>query len=676
MITLELLGGLSVDGDGLSANARVRQRKPMALLAIIAGAAPRPLSREHATALLWPESDEDRARNSLRQAVFQIRKDLGEEVLVSDASGALSLDPEQIHVDLWAFREALENNRLDAAVAAYGGPFLDGYRTPGGSELDHWVDGTRRELTLSYIEALDALGTRARAEGRYDEAVRLRRALVVANPLSSRAARSLLEALTDAGDRTGALDYAAVYSAMVEDELGVEPDPGVTEFAERLRADPELGVRAAPPPAPDADASSADAEPALPTSGPDGVSPVPNGSRAPESWGSLRRAAAAAVLVALGFVLGRWEPRSNEPLDVSSANEPIAVFVSGASPLDGRDPGVRLVACTGPSCPEGPLPTAAWVVPRSGEYGEPPAGSRFISAIRDGTSPARSLECCTTAVFEMEFETPPGLPVARIDLRSLADDRATFAVNGVPIGGHPGELPARHFLAPGARFTSEFEPSADGRNVLRITLDDTGGAMAVQFAGEVTGVDAASTPRVAEEGTSVAAPGGVIMLGSGARVYEGRDPDLRLVSCEGPGCTDEPFPQRPWVVAKAGAYAPPARGTNFVSTRPDGTRLGGEGLACCTTAVFEIEFDAPDDATSARIVFTTLADNRVLADVNGVRFGEQSASTDDLNFLEPSVFVHDFIPSLAGPNVLRVTLEDWGGQIALQFQAFVSFGAD
>lgn len=57
----------------------------------------------------------------------------------------------------------------------------------------------------------------------------------VLEPLNSTVAVSLMKALAGAGNRPGALQFAAVHESLVRDELGVPPDPAVVSLVEELR---------------------------------------------------------------------------------------------------------------------------------------------------------------------------------------------------------------------------------------------------------------------------------------------------------------------------------------------------------------------------------------------------------------------------------------------------------
>ncbi|MFQ5889209.1 MAG: hypothetical protein ACE5JR_04050 [Gemmatimonadota bacterium] len=53
--------------------------------------------------LFWPEATEDRARIGLNQAVFVLRRALGNETIVTGGAGELRLAPGRLWCDAGAF---------------------------------------------------------------------------------------------------------------------------------------------------------------------------------------------------------------------------------------------------------------------------------------------------------------------------------------------------------------------------------------------------------------------------------------------------------------------------------------------------------------------------------------------------------------------------------------------
>lgn len=246
MLRIRTFGGLSVTGPAAPPAGAANQRRPLALLALLAGAGEQGVARDRLHLLLWPESDTRRARNNLNQTLYALRRDLGADELVL-GTAALRLNPAVVSCDLWEFEAALDAGNGEEAVAVYGGPFLDGFALSESPEFERWAADERHRLGRRHWDALEVLARWAAEQGHHRLALERWRELAGLAPLSGRAAAGLVRALDDAGDRTGALEAARAHAERVRAELGTEPDPEVVELADRLRTGPRKSGAASAP---------------------------------------------------------------------------------------------------------------------------------------------------------------------------------------------------------------------------------------------------------------------------------------------------------------------------------------------------------------------------------------------------------------------------------------------
>src|SRR2546426_5469258 len=93
MLTLELLGTLSLRDETRPVPVGAQQKRPLGLLAILGLAGRQGLSRDRIEAYLWPESSGARAQHALDQTVYAIRQALGSDVILATAR-ELRLNPE------------------------------------------------------------------------------------------------------------------------------------------------------------------------------------------------------------------------------------------------------------------------------------------------------------------------------------------------------------------------------------------------------------------------------------------------------------------------------------------------------------------------------------------------------------------------------------------------------
>jgi DNA-binding SARP family transcriptional activator len=205
------------------------------------------LSRDTIVALLWPESEPERARNSLSQSISILRRELAAADLLL-GTAELRVNTEVFACDVIDFERCIAADDLESATRLYTGPFLDGVFLKNVPEFERWVDQERSRLEHVQGDALERLATRATAAKDYLSAVRFRRRRASLTPSDSRAARELMAALVASGDSAGALAHYRAHRTLLHDDLGVEPDASLVEFAAVVRQGTSLPavVRAAP----------------------------------------------------------------------------------------------------------------------------------------------------------------------------------------------------------------------------------------------------------------------------------------------------------------------------------------------------------------------------------------------------------------------------------------------
>ena len=117
MLRLRTLGGLTIEDENGPLAGPIARKRSLALLALVGLSTEQGISRDRVLAYLWPESDTERARNNLKQTLFQLRQDLHEDVFVR-SPGVLRLDSSAISVDACDFQAALDRDNPTTAVTS------------------------------------------------------------------------------------------------------------------------------------------------------------------------------------------------------------------------------------------------------------------------------------------------------------------------------------------------------------------------------------------------------------------------------------------------------------------------------------------------------------------------------------------------------------------------------
>jgi len=148
-LLLRTLGAAGLYADA-GAELILGPGKPLALFAYLALTPGRRISREFLMELLWADVEPDRVRNALRQALFHLRRLLGESAVPGTEELTLAC---AVEADRDLFLDCVERGDLDAAVDRYSGPFLPDFAAPGGAAFEHWCDLERNRLQTAFLSS-------------------------------------------------------------------------------------------------------------------------------------------------------------------------------------------------------------------------------------------------------------------------------------------------------------------------------------------------------------------------------------------------------------------------------------------------------------------------------------------------------------------------------------------
>ncbi|WP_430398897.1 BTAD domain-containing putative transcriptional regulator [Ferrovibrio sp.] len=217
-------------------------RKAQALLAYLAAQPGHAATREELAALLWGERFDDQARQSLRQTLLTIRRQLGPNADAILQAGRLriALQPAHFSTDLADLEAALtadDSHALRNAVALLRGDLVAGLDVASSA----WEEWLRAHRVVWREKALALLGRSLRASmaaGAATDALIAAQKLQQLDPFDEAAHCLALEAIARFKGLAAAQQAHRDFAAMLDAELGVRPSPETLAFLAQLEAAP------------------------------------------------------------------------------------------------------------------------------------------------------------------------------------------------------------------------------------------------------------------------------------------------------------------------------------------------------------------------------------------------------------------------------------------------------
>jgi DNA-binding SARP family transcriptional activator len=234
-LTLRLLGPVDLSGGPPGAERLLAQPQLLLLLAYLALTPGRGfVGRDRLVGAFWPEQPEDRARSSLRSALYGLRGTLGGDVIRRRGED-VAIDTEAITCDAYEFTTALGDDALARALELYRGPLLDGI-FPHTAELQQWLDEERDRYRAAAADAAWMLAERYESKGAdLTSAARWARKAAKLARADERRIRRVMSLLDRAGDTAGAISIYEDFARYLARELDVEPSIDTRDLARSLR---------------------------------------------------------------------------------------------------------------------------------------------------------------------------------------------------------------------------------------------------------------------------------------------------------------------------------------------------------------------------------------------------------------------------------------------------------
>lgn len=214
----------------------LKSRKAKACLAYLLMSATSAEHRERVCGLLWSESDEDKARASLRQLVLGMRTAFENAGFDGFSAGRddLRLDRSRISVDVWSVMDDAEQGRVHPLLLAR--QRLTDTLLPGAEDIDPafrvWLLVQRQSYQERLVQRLERMIAEDASGAVVKEAST---ALIHLDPTHEGAYRRLMRHHAEAGEPAAALKLYKTLWDLLDEEYATEPSERTQDLVVRIK---------------------------------------------------------------------------------------------------------------------------------------------------------------------------------------------------------------------------------------------------------------------------------------------------------------------------------------------------------------------------------------------------------------------------------------------------------
>lgn len=188
------------------------------------------LTRDQLISAFWPESDDVRASNALRQTLSFLRGCVGGDLITSVGTRGIAVS-DAVECDAVSFDRLLDAGQKEDALLLYSGEFLPGFHLDGAPAFTEWLDARRRSYAQRAAKASWDLSADCEAREEFDGAAFWGKRALALSPFSESEVQRVLRLLTRVGDYAGALRAYHGLQRVLKAEFGAAPSAETSRLA-------------------------------------------------------------------------------------------------------------------------------------------------------------------------------------------------------------------------------------------------------------------------------------------------------------------------------------------------------------------------------------------------------------------------------------------------------------
>src|SRR3954470_15522709 len=239
LLRLNMLGDFQMH-DASGSLVTLSAKKSQALLAYLGVKPTQLVSREKIANILWSSTGPEQARQSLRQLLSSLRKELlqisAKQKILVEESDFLRLDPAAITSDVTEFESLVASGTEEAlsqGVQLYRGDLLDGFAIDE-ERFDQWLLAERDRLHRMALRAHQQLMDVQTRRGAVDEAIGTAQRSLRIDVMQEPVHRGLMRLYMQSGDLVNALQQYETCARVLKRELRIDPDPETKALQQQI----------------------------------------------------------------------------------------------------------------------------------------------------------------------------------------------------------------------------------------------------------------------------------------------------------------------------------------------------------------------------------------------------------------------------------------------------------
>lgn len=196
------------------------------------------VTRDEAAGLLWPDENSEVARRNLRNTIYQAKKILGEDIILSPKKSILMINEDldiEVDVDLF-LKDPQEQLHL------YTGEFLQGFFLKDSEAYEFWLIRMRNLYKGKFSsESLRKIEDRLQNH-LYDKTEEMIQHLIKIDEYDERGFRLLMRLYRETGRNGKAIETYYELGKVLRQELGVSPDQTTRNLYEQALKEMQIGA--------------------------------------------------------------------------------------------------------------------------------------------------------------------------------------------------------------------------------------------------------------------------------------------------------------------------------------------------------------------------------------------------------------------------------------------------